>query len=293
MKFTAAVAAVFAAFAYPVAAQVRASELGLMSQTIDGTKITVEYSRPRSRGRDPIFGTKAVHWNETWTPGANWATTLDASRNIKLNGQPVAKGKYSVWMVVRQSGDWTVVLDPEPHRYHMNPPDSSAKQIRIPARVEAAPFTDVLTWSMPDLRMNGGKLTMQWERARVAMDVDVEPSLVSTIPASDAAPYLGEWKFIEPDSTGKDGKVSTLSITHEQGTLKAMFTPNDPYLKKFALVRIAPDWFAAGVYDEKGELYEVLKPDMVFEFTRDGGRVKSFVLRDGDDNKWGTGSRKP
>jgi hypothetical protein len=296
MKLTPPALAVLASLAASPSlmnAQVRASELGAMSQTIDGTKITVEYSRPRARGRDPIFGTKAVHWNETWTPGANWATTFDASRNIKLNGKPVAKGKYSVWMVVRQSGDWTVVLDPEPHRYHMNPPDSSAKQIRIPSRVEAAPFTEVLTWSMPELRMNGGKLAMQWERARISMDVEVEPSLVTTIPASDAAPYLGEWKFTEVDSTGKAGTTSTLSITHEQGTLRAEFTPADPYFRKFALVRIAPDWFAAGVYDDKGELYEVLKPDMVFEFTRQAGKAKSFVLRDGDDNKWATGVRKP
>ncbi|MEP6509570.1 MAG: DUF2911 domain-containing protein, partial [Gemmatimonadales bacterium] len=62
---------------FPLVAQVRASEIGVMSQMIDGTKITVEYSRPRSRGRDSLFGTKAVHWDEVWTPGANWATTFD------------------------------------------------------------------------------------------------------------------------------------------------------------------------------------------------------------------------
>ena len=54
-----------------------------------------------------------MHWDETWTPGANWATTLDVDKNVKVNGMPVAKGKYSVWMVVRKTGDWTVVLDPK------------------------------------------------------------------------------------------------------------------------------------------------------------------------------------
>jgi hypothetical protein len=287
--------ALIASLALPLdlAAQIRASELGVMSQTIDGTTITVEYSRPRSRGRDPIFGTKAVHWDETWTPGANWATTLDVNRNIKLNGQPVATGKYSVWMVVRKTGDWTVVLDPKSHRYHMEPPDSSAAQIRIPVRVEAAPFTDVLTWSMPELGISGGTLAMRWERVRVPLRVEVEPSLVMTLPATEAEPYVGEYTFTEPDSTGKGGKASSLTITHENGTLKARWTPDDPYLKKFALVRIAPDWFAPGVYDETGQIYEVLKPDMVLEFTRANGRVVSFVIRDGDDNLWGTGIRKP
>ena len=262
-----------------------------MSQVIDGTKITVEYSRPRSRGRDPIFGTKAVHWDEVWTPGANYATTFEADKPVKLNGKTVAKGKYSVWMVVRKTGNWTVVLEPKVKLYHMDPPDSTTAQIRFPVRVEAAPFTDVLTWSMPELTMSGGTLAMQWERVRVPIKVEVEPSLVTTIPASEAAPYVGEWAFTEQDSAGKPTKVVQLTIVHEDGTLKARWTPDDPYFKQFAMVRIAPDWFAPGVYD-KGEIYEVLKPDMTFEFTRENGRVASFIIRDMEDNVWGTGRPK-
>ena len=56
-------------------AQVRASEAASVSQTVDGTKITIEYSRPRGRARDSLFG-KVVPWGEVWTAGANLATTL-------------------------------------------------------------------------------------------------------------------------------------------------------------------------------------------------------------------------
>ena len=273
-------------------AQIRASEIGTVSQIIDGTKITIEYSRPRARGRDTLFGTRAVRWGETWTPGANWATTLDVSKNVKLNGRSVAKGKYSVWMIVRQSGDWTVVLDPKVRRYHMEPPDSSATQIRIPTRVETVPFTEVLTWSMPDLRMNGGTLAMQWERKRVSLDLEVEPTLVMTLSTEDAAPYLGRYTFTELDSTGKPGKTSILTITHEDRTLKGRTEPEDPYFKKFALIRIAPDWFVPGVY-EKGVIYEVLKPEMVYEFKRANGKAVSFDVRSEDDKIWATGARKP
>jgi hypothetical protein len=283
-----------AALSLPVAveAQIRASEIGTISQTIDGTVISVEYSRPRARGRDPIFGTKAVRWDEVWTPGANWATTLDVSKPVQINGHPVAKGKYSVWMVVRKGGPWTVVLDPRSHRYHMEPPDSTKDQVRIPVRIQTAPFTDVLTWSMPELRMDGGTLAMQWERVRVPLDVKVQPSLVSTLPAGDAAEYLGEYKFVELDSAGKESKVTVFNITHEGGTLKGRWTPDDPYMKKFALIRISPDWFVPGVYDESGTLYEVLKPDITVEFKRENGKVASFVIRDMEDNVWGTGTRK-
>ena len=37
-------------------AQVKASEPASVSQTVDGTTITVVYSRPQARGRDSLFG---------------------------------------------------------------------------------------------------------------------------------------------------------------------------------------------------------------------------------------------
>jgi hypothetical protein len=275
-----------------LAAQVRASEIGTVSQVIDGTKITVEYSRPRARGRTQLFGTKFVRWGETWTPGANYATTLELSKPVKIEGRPVTKGKYSVWMVVRQDSNWTLVLEPKSHLYHMEPPDSSGTQVRIPIRARAAPFTDVLTWSMPEIRMDGGTLAMDWERIRVPIRIAIEPSLTTTLPASDAAAYIGRYVYTEKDSTGKE-KISAFTVTHENNTLKGQWTPDDPYMKKFALVKIGEDTFAPGVYDEAGVLYEILKPDVVVEFKRENGKVKSFSIRDIEDQLWGTGTRKP
>ena len=127
-------------------AQIRASERSRLSQTIDGTVIGLDYARPRLKGRAPIFG-GVVKWDEVWTPGANWATTLETSKPIALDGVAVPKGKYSVWLVVRQAGPWTLVLDPDHHRFHMEPPDSNLTQIRIPVVAASAPTTRCRCWS--------------------------------------------------------------------------------------------------------------------------------------------------
>lgn len=264
-----------------------------MSQIIDGTKLTMQYSRPRARGRDTLFGSKFVHWGDVWTPGANFATTLDFSKDVKLNGHPVAKGMYSVWMVPRKDSAWTLVLDPKVKRYHEEPPDSSAAQFRIAVHPEAVPFTEVLTWSVPAIRANGGTLAMQWERVRIPIDVEVQPSLVMTMSAADAAPYLGAYDYVEVDSTGKPGKRKVLTVTHEDGTLKGEWEPYDPYFKKFAMIRIAPDWFAPGVYDKNGQVYEVYRPEVTFEFSRAKERAVSLQMRDDEDNVYAKGTRKP
>ncbi|MEP6779616.1 MAG: DUF2911 domain-containing protein [Gemmatimonadaceae bacterium] len=272
------------AFPLTLNAQIRASEIGTMSQIVDGTKITMEYSRPRARGRDTLFGKSDRNWGVTWTPGANYATTLQVSKSIKLDGHVIPKRKYSVWFVLKNATEWTMVLDTNSHLFHEDRPDSSAQQIRFPVKIASAPFTEVLTWSMPALRITGGDLVFQWERARLALNVEVEPSLVMTLPAADAVPYLGRYTYSEIDVKGKVTEGKTFIITHESGYLRARWEPEDPYFQKVAMVRIAPDWFAPAVYDKSGVIYEVLRPDMTFEFTRKNGKAESFVVRyDNDD----------
>lgn len=275
----------------PMLAQIRASELGTMSQMIDGTKISMQYSRPRARGRTPLFGTKIVHWDEVWTPGANWATTLEVSKDVKLEGRRVPQGKYSVWMVVRQKGDWTMVLDPTAKIYHMEPPDSNARQVRFPVHAEEGAFTEVLTWSVPDIRASGGTLAFAWGTTRVAMHLEIEPSLRVMLPESEANPYLGRYEYVE--KRGAETKTSTFTVLYENGTLKGEWDPADDYMKRFALIRIAPDWFVPGLYDTNGEIYEVLRPEMVLEFTRVNGRAMSIVVRNENDGVDATATRKP
>lgn len=275
-------------------AQIRASETASVSQTVDGTKIAIEYSRPRVRGRSALFGTKDIGWDEVWTPGANYATTLETNHDIKLDGHPVPKGKYSVWMVVRKSGPWTFVLDPRPKLFHMAHPDSTSSQIRFPVTAQVAPFTEVLTWSFPDIRASGATLAMSWVKTRVSVEIEVEPSLVVELPSADATPYLGRYSF-EPmtkeDSAKK--KQDQLVVTYEKGILKGQFDPNVEYMGKFALIRIGPDSFVPGIYDDKGAMYEVLRPDMTVEFKRASGRAASFEMRDDSDSLQGRATRIP
>lgn len=294
MSFTRFARAILLVAAIPsaAAAQIRASELASVSQTVDGTKITIEYSRPRLRGRDAIFGTKDVKWDEVWTPGANYATTLETSRDIKLDGHPIPKGKYSVWLVVRKSGPWTFVLDPRARLFHMAHPDSTASQIRFPVQAQTVPPTEVLTWSFPDVRSTGTTIAMSWVKTRVTVEAEVEPSLAYGLPAGDAAPYLGRYVF-EPMTKEDSAKKSQdhFVVTYDHGILKGAFDPMDDYMKTFALIRVGPDAFAPGIYDDKGVIYEVMRPDMIFEFTRTNGRATALEMRDEGDKLEGRATR--
>jgi len=286
-------AATLSGSATGLSAQVRASELAMVSQTIDGTELKIEYSRPRTRGRDSVFGGE-VKWNEVWTPGANWATTLELNRDIKLDGHPVPKGKYSVWLVVRQSGPWTMVLDPRSRLFHMAHPDSSADQIRYPVTPEPAPPTNVLTWSFPEIRVNGGTMATQWGAVRVPFRIDVMPSYNVLIPAAKAGPYLGRYDFEWTQKEPGDTIPMTLTISYRDTVLMGEWIPELwPGAGPVILIPVKDDWFVPA-FLQKGEIYDVEK-SMSMEFARRKGGQKlapSFEVRGTGDSLWAKGKRK-
>ena len=273
-----------------LSAQIRASERSTVSQTVDGTTITVDYSRPRARGRDQLFG-KVEHWGATWTPGANMATTFAFSKDVTLDGHPVPKGKYSVWLVLREREPWTLVLDPNPDLFHMNPPDSSPKQVRFPVTPKEVAFTEVLTWGFPEVRSDGVGLAMAWGKTQVSVNVKVPSSYAIGFAADSAAPYLGaySWTFTE-GPPGQPPKPQRVTITHEGGMLIASI-PDDPYFGRMVLLRIGDGWFIPGLL-EKGELYETI-PEWVFEFAMAGGRATGFEVREMSDKVVARAPRVP
>ena len=73
----------------------RPSQHGSVSQRINDTTITIEYNRPVARGRE-IFG-KLVPYGRIWCPCADDATTVEVSKAVRIEGQELAAGKYSLW----------------------------------------------------------------------------------------------------------------------------------------------------------------------------------------------------
>ncbi len=259
--------------AAPTLGQVRASERGAVSQTIDGTVITVDFARPQVRGRSPIFG-GFVKWKEVWTPGANYATTLEVNRKVYLDGHALLPGKYSMWLVV-QPDEWTMVLDPHVRVYHTDPPDSSADQLRYTVHPAEGPFTEMLTFEFLNVHSNGAIMRLRWGTTQLDFTVAVEPKHRLSMDLADAQPYLGTFLF---RWAGDTSPPSRLSFAHEDGMLVGNWVPAPwPEAAKVVLVKIADDWFMVGTI-EHGEMTDLM-PEFVFEFSRKDGKLAGFEVR--------------
>lgn len=255
-------------------AQMRASERGAVSQTIDGTTITIDYSRPQVRGRDSLFG-GVEHWGAVWTPGANYATTLEINRPIKLDGHPVAPGKYSLWLVI-QPEEWTMVIDPRHKMYHIPYPGSTADQIRYQVKPGTGPFNEMLTFTFENVHGDEGTLFLRWGTTQVAFHVEVEPKYKLSIGVEDAKPYLGSYAARmtgEPDHVAP----SKVTLAYENGMLIGRWTPAPfPDVVTFVLVKIKEDWFMVGNMQD-GKLVDLMD-EWVFEFAKQDGVVPGFEV---------------
>ena len=271
-------------------AQIQASELGSVAQVVDGTKFSVEYYRPRVRARDSIFETQ-IFAEKVWTPGANWATTFELSKKIQLEGVDVPAGKYSTWFIFHDQ-TWTLLLDPRARRFHMNRPDSVAGQIKIEVTPEPGPFTEVFAWTFPEVRVNGGKLRMNFATRQVTLDYRVEPSFEYTMPQQAARPYVGLYEFTwagEPGDTTPP-KPYKMDLRYRNGSLKATFDPApDPTMLEVLFFAIRPSWFRMATL-EHGEVFDVWT-DAVFEFALQGNRATGFEIRGDGDEVWARGKR--
>jgi hypothetical protein len=73
-----------------------------------GAAITVRYSRPARRGR-VIWG-GLVPWDSVWRFGADFATHLTTSADLRVGGASVGAGQYTLWMVPSANGEARLII---------------------------------------------------------------------------------------------------------------------------------------------------------------------------------------
>jgi hypothetical protein len=286
-------------------AQLLASEPAEVTQTVDGTRVTVNYSRPRARGRTGLFGSR-IKEGDIWTGGANAATTLAVSKDVTINGQPVPKGKYSVWFAIAR-GDWQMILDRDTALYHTQGPRQRGGQIRFAAPREKRPFMEALTWWFPNVTGTGMTLAMHWDTVYVPLDIRVTPSYSTKVAADVARPIVGTYRVHNEALPAADTSLTsnpddapvtdlTFTIRYENGELRGVMDPpifktESGYTNWVLIPAKGGKWFYLGRFDG-GELVEIVDfAAMRFAFA--GDRATGYEFRMANDQLIGTGKRLP
>jgi hypothetical protein len=136
---------------------------------IGAAHLTLDYGRPRKRGRE-IFG-GVVPWNQVWRTGANAATQLMTDAALRVGDQVIPAGAYSLWtltepagfklIVNRQTGQWGTDYDRSQDLVRL-----VLRQTSLPSPVES--FTMTI-----EPRDSGGILALSWDTTRFELPFTV------------------------------------------------------------------------------------------------------------------------
>jgi len=89
----------------------RPSPMGMARTFLGDTYVSVVYSRPYKRGRDNIFGTEEsgalVPFGKIWRTGANEATQITVTGDVKVAGKALPAGTYSLFTTPGPE-QWTI-----------------------------------------------------------------------------------------------------------------------------------------------------------------------------------------
>ena len=145
------------------------SQRGTVSQRINDTTITIDYSRPVARGRE-LFG-KLVPYGRVWCPGADNATTIDVTTAVKLNGQELPKGQYSVWSEPHAE-KWILMFNRNADAWHTRYP-AGQDALRIDVTPRTGTHMETLAFYFPVVEGRKGELVLHWGTVVVPVEIEV------------------------------------------------------------------------------------------------------------------------
>ncbi|UEQ77278.1 DUF2911 domain-containing protein [Chryseobacterium arthrosphaerae] len=132
---------------------------------IKDATITINYSSPSVKGRTIWGGLEA--YNKVWRAGANEATTFETDKNITVQGKPLPAGKYSFFLIPKESGTWTAIFNKEPKQWGAYKYEVSKDALRVDVKTKALPATqENLVY-----KINSNGFTMDWDKISVPVEI--------------------------------------------------------------------------------------------------------------------------
>ncbi len=165
-----------------------ASPAATVKQRVGIADIEVSYSRPGMKGR-MIFG-GLERYDRVWRTGANTATKISFSTEVKLNGTPIPAGNYELFTIPGKS-EWTIIIHKDTSEWGAYTYDAKNDIARIKATPLALPESvETFEISFNDLRDESATLNLTWEKTRVPvkLEFDFVSTLAAQIEAAMASP---------------------------------------------------------------------------------------------------------
>jgi hypothetical protein len=152
--------------------EVRISPKASVKQTVGFTNITIDYGRPGVKGRT-IWG-NLVPFNAVWRAGANEATKISFSTDVKIDGKKLKGGNYSFFAIPGQK-TWTLIFNKVADQWGA----FEYNDVEDALRVEVTPmqnncWQEWLAYTISKTSDKKAVVMLEWEKLKVPFNVEVE-----------------------------------------------------------------------------------------------------------------------
>lgn len=138
-----------------------------VSQTIGLTKVSLTYGRPGVRDRE-IFG-GLVPYNSVWRTGANESTAISFSNDVRVEGELIEEGTYSLYTIPGED-IWTIIINDKLSwgtQY-----DESEDVARVEVDAEESHFLEQMMIYFENVTENSGDLVIHWADTRASVQIE-------------------------------------------------------------------------------------------------------------------------
>jgi hypothetical protein len=138
-------------------------------QYVGITKVKVTYSSPGVKGRK-IWG-GLVPYDKVWRTGANDATEMHFSTDVKINGQNLPAGKYSFFTIPGET-EWTVIFNSRTDIGGMDYQED-ADVLKLKVKPETGEFRERMTFLIENNTNAAADIVLHWEKLRLVLKMEV------------------------------------------------------------------------------------------------------------------------
>lgn len=161
------------------------SPLQTIKQAFALSDITIEYSRPSTKGR--MVFSDLVPFGKVWRTGANASTKITFGEDVKVEGTDVKAGTYAIYSIPNKDS-WEIMLYKDlTLGGNVEEYNKENELLRFVVKTYVAmDWRDMFTINIVEMSSSSAKIELSWEKMKVAFTVtaEIDSKIMKSIEAS-------------------------------------------------------------------------------------------------------------
>jgi Protein of unknown function (DUF2911) len=148
-----------------------------IEQQIGLAKVEISFSRPSLKGRN-LLGTSHIPFGKVYRMGANDASVISFSEDMKIENQMILKGKYAL-MAIPDASEWTIIINKDDKQWgaYQYKEAKDALRFKVPVQ-KTSQKIETLSFSFEETQPESATLIFRWENVefgiKLSHDADAQ-----------------------------------------------------------------------------------------------------------------------